>query len=200
MSGVLRLEGALHEGGGGLAAVMLHPHPLYGGDMHNHVVVAACEAFADAGATTLRFNFRGTGRSEGAFDAGRGEADDARVAILAVRDRLPGVPLVLVGYSFGAAVAATVASESGLRALVLISPPVAFTPLPQLPDALDTLMLAGDRDEIAPAEALRALAGPSRRVALAPGVGHTWWPGVEHLTSDLSRFASGLVPLNQQPP
>jgi len=200
MSGGLRLEGALHEGGGGLAAVVLHPHPLYGGDMHNHVVVAVCETFADAGATTLRFNFRGTGRSEGAFDDGRGEADDARAAILALRERLPGIPLVLVGYSFGAAVAAAVASESALRALVLISPPVAFAPLPPLPDAVDTLVLAGDRDEVAPAETVLALGGPSRRVALAPGVGHTWWPGVEHLTSDLSGFASGLVPLNRQYP
>ncbi len=106
----LRLEGMLHEGDGAIAAVVLHPHPLYGGDMDSHVVLALRTAFAEAGATTLRFNFRGTGRSQGAYDDGRGEANDARVAIAAIRELQPGRSILLAGYSFGAHVAANVAS------------------------------------------------------------------------------------------
>lgn len=190
----LMLEGALQEGAHSrLAAVILHPHPQYGGDMDNHVVLAARDAFADAGATTLRFNFRGTGRSEGAFDNGRAEAGDARAAIRYLRERTPETGLVLVGYSFGALVAARIAAESALQALLLISPPVAFAPLPPLPDGLPVLLLTGEADEVAPAAAIRALETPSRRVAVVPGAGHTWWPGVDRLRAELSAFAAGLT-------
>jgi len=89
-SGGLQLEGMLHEGDGGLAAVVLHPHPLYGGDMDNHVVLALRGTLAGAGATTLRFNFRGAGRSQGEHDGGRGEATDARAAIDELRKLRPG--------------------------------------------------------------------------------------------------------------
>jgi alpha/beta superfamily hydrolase len=199
-SGGFCLEGALHEGDGRLAAVVLHPHPQYGGDMHNHVVLAVCAAFAGGGATTLRFNFRGTGRSEGAFDNGRGEADDARAAVRAARDLRSEAEVVLVGYSFGAGVAAAVAAEDALRGLVLVSPPVAFMALPPLPDALETLVIAGDVDDIAPLEALQALAGSSRRVVAVAGVGHTWWPGLEQLSQELSNFVLSLTRTKPQNP
>jgi len=189
----LRLEGALHEGATPLAAVILHPHPQYGGDMDNHVVLAARGAFADAGATTLRFNFRGTGRSDGAFDNGPGEADDARAAIRLVRDCFPEAGLVLVGYSFGALVAARVAADAAIRAFVLVSPPVAFAPLPPLPDSLPALLLTGELDEVAPPAALCALAAPARRIAVVSGAGHAWWPGVDRLRAELSAFAAGLA-------
>jgi alpha/beta superfamily hydrolase len=168
--------------------------------MHNHVVLAACEAFAGAGATTLRFNFRGTGRSEGAFDNGRGEADDAGAAIGAARELGSGAQVVLVGYSFGAAIAATIAAESELRGLVLVSPPVAFMPLPRLQDGLETLVIAGGLDEIAPSEAVLALASASRRVVVVAGVGHTWWPGLEQLSLELSNFVSTLTRTKPQNP
>ncbi len=184
----LRLEGALHEGEGALAAVVLHPHPQYGGDMDNHVVLAVCGALAAAGATTLRFNFRGTGRSQGAFDDGRGEAADARAAIGVVRGLRLGAPLVLVGYSFGALVAAGIACQEDLQALILVSPPAAFAPLPLLPDGVDTLLITGEYDDLAPPEQLRALEGPRRRVAVVPQAGHAWWPGVESLTREISAF------------
>lgn len=101
----LQLEGMLHEGNSRFAAVVLHPHPLYGGDMDNHVVLALRAALADAGATTLRFNFRGAGRSQGDYDHGRGEAGDARAAIRELRQLRPGCRMLLIGYSFGAQVA-----------------------------------------------------------------------------------------------
>ena len=128
----LLLEGALREGGSDLLALVLHPHPQYGGDMHNHVVTAVCGALAESGATTLRFNFRGTGRNEGAFDSGRGEANDARAAVDALRALRPDGRLLLAGYSFGAMIAATVATDVRPDALVLISPPLCMMQTPAI--------------------------------------------------------------------
>ena len=80
----LHLEGRVHLAGELLAALVLHPHPQYGGDMDNHVVVACCETLALAGATAFRFNFRGVGGSEGTYSGGMGEASDARSALTVV--------------------------------------------------------------------------------------------------------------------
>jgi hypothetical protein len=189
----LRIEGLLHRGDGRLAAAVLHPHPQYGGDMHNHVVEAACQALAQHGATTLRFNFRGVGGSEGGFDGGRGEMEDARNAVASLRELMPRARLVLAGYSFGAVVAAGIAGTSELAGLVLVSPPVSFAPLARLPDGLQTLITAGDRDELAPAASLARVAAPARRVVAVPGVDHGWWPGVEVLAAEISRFAAELA-------
>ena len=79
----LTLEGALHlpESTPCAGVVVAHPHPQYGGDMHNNVVHAISRAAADAGAATLRFNFRGAGASEGRYDEGRGEQQDVAAAL-----------------------------------------------------------------------------------------------------------------------
>src|SRR5262245_48015227 len=91
--------------------VVCHPHPLYGGDMDNPVVIRAAEVAREVGVATLRFNFRGTGASGGVHDRGIGEQDDARAAIATLRARLgPDRPVGLSGYSFGAWVSARVAS------------------------------------------------------------------------------------------
>ncbi|MBA3826527.1 MAG: alpha/beta hydrolase [Ktedonobacterales bacterium] len=100
------LEGLLrHEGYTslvGMAAVVCHPHPLGGGTMHNKVVFTLAKTLGEAGIPALRFNFRGVGRSTGAFDEGRGEADDVRVALDWLAARYPATPLLLAGFSFGA--------------------------------------------------------------------------------------------------
>ena len=162
----LRLGARLHEGDGRLAAVVLHPHPQYGGDMHNHVVTGVCEALAEAGATTLRFNFRGTGASEGSYDNGRGEACDARAAI----------------------VAAAVAADSGLAGLALISPPLSMAGPPTLPEKLPVLVIAGDRDGVSPAAEVLALASDQVRAVVVPGVDHGWWPGIDALKAEMLAF------------
>ncbi len=89
------------------AAVVTHPHPLYGGTMHNKVVYHAMKALSGFGFPVLRFNFRGTGLSDGKHDEGRGEIDDVRVALDWMSEAY-GVPLIFAGFSFGAA--------TGLRA------------------------------------------------------------------------------------
>ena len=190
----LCLEGALREGDGDLLALVLHPHPRYGGDMHNHVVTAVCGALAERGATTLRFNFRGTGRSEGAFDSGRGEADDARAAVGALRALRPDGRLLLAGYSFGAMIAAFVATDLRPDALALISLPLSMAETPTLDPELRTLLITGDRDNVAPPDALRALDAPNRTIVVVPGVDHGWWPGLDELTSAVGAFAKAAFP------
>ncbi|SRR5579875_75011 len=86
------------------AALVCHPHPLFGGTMHNKVVYQAAKALHNCGAPVLRFNFRGVGQSEGTHDQGRGERDDVRAALDYLAAEFPGLPLLLAGFSFGSSV------------------------------------------------------------------------------------------------
>ncbi len=155
--GELSLEGALDLATSMPApgVVVCHPHPQYGGDMENNVVLAACRALAARGFAALRFNFRGVGGSDGAFDQGQGERDDIRAALahLASLPEVDAKRVGLIGYSFGAVVATEVASGD-LRALALVSPPLAFSDL-RVAWGCPALVLGGDQDPIAPAERLR---------------------------------------------
>ncbi len=87
------------------ACLVCHPHPLFGGTMHNKVVYRLARGMRREGAVVLRFNFRGVGASEGEHDQGRGEMDDARCALAVLRARYPGLPYSLAGFSFGSRVA-----------------------------------------------------------------------------------------------
>ena len=188
----LKLEGVVHAGGDALGAVVLHPHPLYGGDMRNHVVSGICDAVSARGGTALRFNFRGADGSEGRYDDGRGEASDARAALREVRALVPGAPVVMAGYSFGAMVASSIAATEEIAGLVLISPPVAHGSLAPLPEGLPVLIVTGERDAISPSEAVRAMESPSVRVMVVPGADHGWWPGLDALMSEVDGFLHEL--------
>lgn len=91
------------------ASIICHPHPLYGGTMHNKVVFKTAQILQMNGIPTLRFNFRGVGHSTGSYDEGRGEMDDVRYALDFMSRKYPGVPVILGGFSFGAFVALKVA-------------------------------------------------------------------------------------------
>jgi len=101
-----RIEAIIKEPEGSVArcAIVCHPHPLYGGTMHNKVVFRMARSFQDAGFSVLRFNFRGTGLSEGKHDDGIGEQDDLRAAIRFMMEKYPNALLWIAGFSFGAAV------------------------------------------------------------------------------------------------
>src|SRR5262249_32731716 len=112
--------------------VICHPHPLYGGDMDNPVVVRFAEVCRELGLATLRFNFRGVGASTGAYGHGRDERHDLAAAVAHLASLLgPGAPLGLAGYSFGATVAADLAADPAdlppVAAVALIAPPLAMT-------------------------------------------------------------------------
>jgi alpha/beta superfamily hydrolase len=94
------------------AALVAHPHPLYGGTMHSKVVHRLARGFRRAGAVVLRFNFRGVGRSQGVHDGGGGEVEDARACLEWLRSRYPGLPYTLAGFSFGSGVVLRLGCES----------------------------------------------------------------------------------------
>ena len=139
--------------------VICHPHPLYGGDMDNPVVVRAAEVAQSAGVTTLRFNFRGVGASSGKHGGGEAEQEDVKAALGALAERMPaGSSIGLAGYSFGAWVAARVAAGTDLPALALLAPPLGMYDLDFLARAPKaTLLMAGTSDQYCPVEALRRL-------------------------------------------
>ncbi len=124
-----RLE-ALHEEpdeGARLDRVVLvcHPHPLYGGTLHNKVVFRLARAGRRAHSAVLRFNFRGVGLSTGSYDEGEGEQDDLRAALSYMNDRYPGLPMVVAGFSFGARVALRLACrDSRIDRIVAAGTPV----------------------------------------------------------------------------
>jgi uncharacterized protein len=194
-SGELTLEGmtAYPDGAGPhRAAAMCHPHPLYGGSMHNKVVEAALEALHARGFATIRFNFRGVGQSEGEFDNGHGEADDAAAAIrfLIAQKGVRGDGAVLAGYSFGAMVAMrAAASVKEVTAIVAVALPLGMIG----PSALGAIakpvvLLAGDQDSYCPANRLVALAerlGPSAQLKLIPGADHFFASRESEITAAL---------------
>jgi uncharacterized protein len=159
----ITLDGQLSVGTAPGGAVITHPHPLFGGDMANNVVLTTVRALAARGMSALRFNFRGVGRSTGTYGGGIEEADDVAAALAFLKSRTPG-PHFVVGYSFGAAVASRALLE-GLSAdgAICVAPPIAFMDLsllPRLPGL--RLIIVGDRDELCPLPSLRALMAESQ--------------------------------------
>ena len=122
----LKIEGLLGKNSQINGAVISHPHPLYGGNMHNNVVEAIARVYQKKGYTTLRFNFRGVGKSQGAYADGVGEQDDVRAAVSFLKDS--GLTNIdLAGYSFGTWVnALAIRNAQILETMVMVSPPVAF--------------------------------------------------------------------------
>lgn len=158
----LRLEGRYHAGGADRAAVLCHPHPRHGGTMDNAVVRAAEAAFRAHGYTTLAFNFRGAGKSEGAFGGGVDERQDVLGAIAHLAERLgaPPATLALAGYSFGAGVAAHVAAaDRRVTLFVGIGPPCALYDFTILKVATCRMaFVVGRRDPLCDLASLEALA------------------------------------------
>ena len=142
-----------------LVAVVCHPLPTEGGTMHNKVVTMVARALRELGATTVRFNFRGTGGSAGEFDDGRGEREDLRTVVDWVQDARPGDRLWLAGFSFGAYVTLAAAAELLPDAVISIAPPAAgrgwdFAAI-AAPD-VPWLVVQGDADEIVDPNAVYA--------------------------------------------
>jgi len=158
--------------------VICHPHPLHGGTLDNKVVYILARAFQEVGLPTLRFNFRGVGVSEGAFDHGIGETDDTLAAVAYGRQRWPGTTAWLAGFSFGGAVAIRAAAKAQATRLVTVSPAVSRVDLSgvELP-ASPWLLVQGDADDVVePGEVLDWVKGlpPSHtpEVAMLAGARH----------------------------
>jgi len=148
---MIRLEGVLNRNFSNKAMIVSHPHPLYGGDMDNPVVMTIARAFFEKGFTTLRFNFRGTGKSAGAFDNGKGEQEDIRAAMDYMTDQ-GFQDITLAGYSFGARMNAGLVSQGcRIKDHIMVSPPagfMSFDDIEKMPCL--GLVVTGRNDEIAP--------------------------------------------------
>jgi len=191
-SGELQLEGLLALPSSELAgaAVVCHPHPMYGGSMHNNVVEALLGAFWGRRYATLRFNFRGVGESEGEYDGGEGEMEDARAAAAFLSARTSLGRLTLSGYSFGAAIAVQAGmADAAIDRIVAVALPVGVMNLNAARGGKPLLLFSGDRDSYSPVAALRAFAddaGNSARVEVIPGADHFFGGYESRLTASIS--------------
>lgn len=173
------LEAVAHEPEGSpraLYAVVCHPHPLHGGTMDNKVVYTLARALQVSGVATLRFNFRGVGASEGTYDEGAGETQDAAAAADWGAVRWPDRRLVLAGFSFGAYVALRLALARETARLITVAPPVGRFDFSGLhAPACPWLVVQGDADDVVDPGAVIDWVGrqhPKPELLLVPGVGH----------------------------
>jgi alpha/beta superfamily hydrolase len=161
-------------------ALVLHPHPLGGGTMHNKVVFRAASALNDAGLLTLRINFRGVGQSSGVHDEGRGELEDVRAGIEYLATTYPQEPITLCGFSFGARVGLEVGmTDDRVQQLISIGTPVDKYDFGFLESCNKPLLLVhGDRDEFGGVPRLQKLVSaikghnPSFEVHIIKGADH----------------------------
>jgi alpha/beta superfamily hydrolase len=190
MSADIRIEGLLNRNEGDKGAVLTHPHPLYGGDMHNPVVQSLTMAYHKKGYSTLRFNFRGVGNSQGNFADGLGEQADVRAALA----HLAGLGIKrfdLGGYSFGAWVNAHLnCNQDSIAGMAMVSPPVAFMDFDNI-GSIDCLKLivTGSRDDIAPADKIAAMQtvwNPRASFEVIEGADHFYWGHTDTLESVLA--------------
>ena len=174
-----RLEALLNVGTPAAThcGLVCHPHPLFGGSMHTKVVFHAMKALNSFGFPVLRFNFRGTGLSQGAHDNGDGEQDDVRAALSWLKGEF-NLPVIFAGFSFGSAVGSRVAcSEADVRAIISLGTPVeaeghvySFGFLKQC--RKPKIFLSGDHDEFGPHEALEQIvsdAAEPKELVFLPG-------------------------------
>ena len=181
--GTILLEGVLEAPASSekqlTGAVVCHPHPLYGGEMNNNVTRAVAAALVERGAVCLRFNFRGTGRSQGVHGNGIDEMDDVRAALdfLQARPEVDQSGIILAGYSFGCWVALRAAREDPRpHRLIGVSPPVDQYDFSFLKDEKRPLLLiAGDRDFVCSTKGFRELVD-----SISGPVTGTILPGADH--------------------
>jgi len=177
-------------------ALVLHPHPLGGGTMHNKVVFRAAAALNDAGLTTLRINFRGVGQSTGEHDEGRGEQDDARAALDYLSEQYPGLSILLCGFSFGARVGLDVGiNDPRVAYLIGIGTPLEKYDFSFLAACRKPLLLVhGEHDEFGDVEELRKLVADLEKsvpveLVVIPGAGHFFEDRLDDLKRAITDWA-----------
>jgi alpha/beta superfamily hydrolase len=200
-----RLEAVLNSGSPGAtyAALVCHPHPLYGGTLHNKVVYNAMKALHGFGLPVLRFNFRGAGLSEGRHDQGDGEIGDVRTA-LDWLDNEFHLPIVFCGFSFGAATGLRAACpDQRVKAAIALGTPV------EVDDRLyrysflsectkPKLFISGSRDEFSPKEKLEqvfAEAAEPKKIVFIEGAGHFFENKLNQMQAAIREWLPSMLPL-----
>lgn len=198
-----RLEALLNLGvpGAEYACVVCHPHPLFGGTMHNKVVFHAMKALNGFGFPVLRFNFRGTGTSAGVHDYGRGEIADVRVAIDYMAERF-SLPIIFAGFSFGAAIGLRAAvPHPRVEALIALGLPInadgrEYTYALLGESEQPKLFVSGSRDEFAsPAqlEKIVAEAAEPKRLVMIPEADHFFAGHLDEMRTAISEWAGEVT-------
>jgi hypothetical protein len=198
-----RLEAVLNVGSAEAeyAAVVTHPHPLFGGTMHNKVVFHAMKALNSFGFPVLRFNFRGTGASQGVHDNGIGEVDDVRAALEFLKAKF-SLPIIFAGFSFGAATGLKAACpDPEVEAVISIGTPMAADNRVYNYDFLrqcgkPKLFISGDQDQFASPEELGALTesvAPPKTLVLIQGGDHFFGGHLEEYRAAIEAWVKQTV-------
>lgn len=199
-----RLEAILKEPRGPIrgVALVLHPHPLFGGTMHNKVVFGAAAALNDAGLLALRINFRGVGQSTGEHDEGRGEREDVRAGLDYLAGNYPDQEITLCGFSFGARVGLEVGIvDQRVRRLISIGTPVDKYDFGFLEESTKPILFVhGDRDEFGGVERLRGLVAKiathtPAQLKIIEGAGHFFEGHLDELKEAITEWTRGAVAL-----
>ena len=201
-----RLEGRYHQSKKPNApiAIVLHPHPLHGGNMNNRVVFIMFNNFVERGFSVLRFNFRGVGRSQGAFDNGVGELSDAAYAFDWMQQFNSNSPFCWIGgYSFGALVSMQLMMRRPeIEGFVSISPPAGtedFSFLAPCPSS--GLIIHGDKDTHVPLDAVKKLAQKldgqkniSVNLSIVKGADHFYKDNMDNLSKEVASYLDNSLP------
>ncbi|MEO7000397.1 MAG: alpha/beta family hydrolase [Ktedonobacterales bacterium] len=203
LEGLLRLpdmpESAAAEGPA-MVALVCHPHPQGGGTMHTKVVFRVAQALVDVGMPTLRFNFRGVGRSTGTYDEGRGEGDDVRAALDFLVARYPTTPICLAGFSFGSWVGLPIGcADARVRQLVGVGVPVRLLAVDDLAEcAKPKLIVQGAQDQYGPLDALQAWFArlePPKQLRVISGADHFFTQQQQELAAAITSYFRTESPL-----
>lgn len=179
-------------------ALICHPHPLHGGTLDNKVVFTMARACRDSSVVAVRFNFRGVGRSEGEYDNGVGELEDASNLLSHIRSALPEVPVVLAGFSFGAAVVTQLAQTTNCSCVLLSAPPVPRYGLGDI-SAINApvLLLQCDDDEVVESASVyrwfEGLSAPQKTLRRWQHGGHFFHGMLPELKEASEKFLSAVA-------
>ena len=201
-----RLEGRYHQSKkpGAPIAIVLHPHPLHGGNMNNRVVFIMFNNFVERGFSVLRFNFRGVGRSQGVFDNGVGELSDAAYAFDWMQQFNSNSPFCWIGgYSFGALISMQLMMRRPeIEGFVSISPPAGtedFSFLAPCPSS--GLIIHGDKDDHIPLDAVKKLSQKldgqkniSVNLSIVKGADHFYKDNMDNLSKEVSSYLDNSLP------
>ncbi len=181
-----------------MATIVCHPHPVYGGTMHNKVVFRAAKTALELRLPALRFNFRGAGKSEGEFAEGIGEREDVHAALHYLEARFPAAPIVVIGFSFGAWVGlAAGAEDHRVSALVGLGFPAASEDFGFLRSSKKPkLVIQGTEDVYGPQEQIEALflsLPEPKRLHWVEGADHFFTGKLDLVQSALRAFLEGLL-------
>jgi hypothetical protein len=177
------------------AALVCHPHPQYGGTMHNKVVHRIARGLRRTGAVVLRFNYRGVNLSEGSYDHGEGECEDARAAVTYLREHYDGLPITVAGFSFGSRIALRLGCEGvGARRVIAVGYPTSYKDNAFLETCtVPRVFVHSTHDQYGPLEEWHALVDPlpePKQLILIESQDHFFVDALEKLEEEITRLGS----------